>query len=166
MPKNLWDVKHEKYKDIAGLQKQFSAALKVDNGKGTCLEKLNKLINLLGSKSVSIADVAEKFFNGKYDLFETVAPVLDRRVQNAQTGIWERVQAEAGQTAFNGKDMQIVLNKRERGQINNFIHELVHSSGNNREFLEREITDAIQKLEGKRMGLNNFIGTYCRKGGL
>ena len=167
LPKSLFDKKI-KHSNLKGLKKDFESRLDIDNGIGKCRDKLNALLKELGSEYESIEDLAGKFLSGK-NLYQTSEPIESLKYKNDKTGKWERTDAPAGATSFDGYKMRIIINTyqpNESHEIATFIHELFHTAGKNKTFEHKELNDAVRKLENSSdLSLDNFIGKYCRKGG-
>jgi hypothetical protein len=166
LPSSLTDAPKQKHPNLKSLKTDFEAALKVDNGSGTCLEKLDALLKQLKIENKSgyssIEKVGKEFLTGNPKLYETLEPVpfLKSKIDGKWTKIQNRL---AGATTYDGRQNQIVLNKSASGKINNLIHELIHAAGKNFAYEENVVTAAIFTLEKEKMGINSFIGKYCTK---
>jgi len=152
----------QKHPNKDRLRDDYNARMKINNGDGSCLEKLNALLKELGIEDPSIEKLATNYLDGRFGLHETTEPVLHLRQKIK--GVWTRVDAPEGATAFNGRSNEITLNKADSHQGFTFIHELLHAAARGRTFGHREINDAIRALEGRvDVSENSFIGKYCQE---
>lgn len=163
LPSSLSDAKRQKHPNKKGLELDFRERLGIDNGNGTCLEKLNALLKELGSPYKSILDLGDSFFRGRNQLYETIEQV--KLLKRKEGKRWLTTGAPMGATTSNGANLEITLNNGLVNPTAVFIHELLHAAtGSNATYEHPDIIAAIRRLEGRQdISIDNFIGMYCRK---
>ena len=165
LPDALSNAKRQKHPNLKGIESDFKSRLALKNGSVSCLDKLNELLKGLDSSFSSITSLADKFFLGEYDLYETKKHEPYIKYINPKTKKLDYDRAPSGATTHNGSEMEMTLNKGEINPGFTFIHELFHAAGKHTVFSHEDINKAVRKLENNNeITLNMFIGKYCDKG--
>ncbi len=169
LPKSLADRKQKLTdKELADLKSEFGDALGIKNGDDSCEDKLNELLEALGSKTTSVKDLADSFFGGRNKLYGVSENVTTIRVK--LNGKWTAVGAPAGETGWNGSRFEAVINNKNPNitTLSTFVHEIFHAAGNHSTYDHPSLNEAVRRVIGDddlEWNLDRFFRKYCTKEG-